>query len=680
MSTMCHPLQDGITKAQSWLFTALAGAVGLALLLMYRMLDRDPTADTQAMQAAAADLRRRRAAAKRALLAAAGDAGEVVLPGGRGCISWWASGPRDASTVVLLAAGDGETAAFWGLVHDRLARLSPTTPASGGATSGVRVISFHRSRTTDAIHGSGVSTSSNSNTSSRSTNTKDGRDELQAAQRATPLSLRVRDADAVLEAACGKAVPHAASSSWFKPRAAGAYAGGTKTRQLVVVAHGEGAWGALAFGGLHAAQLRGCVLVSPVLMHRGRHTAWWDAIPAASRVRHATDPGRLQKLLEPPPVPPEALLPAPSNAPSQSSKDIAALTTPSLDDSKLRTRSLQTAARSGLTASSKAALDRLAEDMRRERSRHAVLTTNEHELLMSVGPRIIASPAQSATRLPSSASASTAEVRVLTFAPDALPSFVAPELRAALMVWWLTAASRVGYYIIPEDARQGFDAAHKAIEAAMQAELTGGAHASGAAAKAVDATSADDNTGGPGTNAAHELGTKLSKLLINEADTFEKVYASHAIQRMPAAIGLTATLAPGESQSFRQMQQELAAFPPSFHVTLVHKQPREALEAAKQKAVSKMSSLFAAAAGGTGGTSPDWVSLPLQAADAVADAVVAVLRAPNQSVPALSVGEAAGSGNGTGKQSSAAAVAERGRAYEHWYPPPRDSRATEALA
>jgi hypothetical protein len=311
-------------------------------------------------------------------------------------------------------------------------------------------------------------------------------------------------------------------------------------------------------------------------------------------------------------------------------------------------------------------------------------------------------------------------VRVVTFAPDALPSFVAPELRPALAVWWLTAASRVGYYLIPEAARPAFDAAHRVIETAMQAELTGGARrAAGAAvaAQSLDNTPAvaSDSAGGgdaassaPDAGTAHELGVKLSKLLINEADTFEKVYASHAVQRMPAALGLAAALDPAGTRAFAQLQAELTAFPANFHVTLVHKQPRAAPDPGSHQAKPHTSAVASAfgAGSGDGGGGVDLVSLPLQAADAVADAVVAILRpAPVDereagASAAATAGTATGAGAGVqgtradshgrepeasgGAAAGARAVASPSEpasaatrattsapTYEHWYPPQR---------
>jgi hypothetical protein len=233
----------------------LTGAVALAgVALMYAVArQHNPFLHTAQMHAAASALRRLRARARAQLLAAAPEAGAAAVAGGglggaaagAQAIKWWASGPAvGADTVVLLAGGDGESAAVWGSVHAALAAALPRA----------RVVSYHRApMAAGAQRGSGV-----------------------------PLSLRVRDA--------ALALAHAA--------------GGVRGDARVVhVGAGEGAWAALAA----AALLRpprgapaGAVLVAPVLQRRGKEEAWMDAVPAASRAPFAA--GALARLLEPPRV------------------------------------------------------------------------------------------------------------------------------------------------------------------------------------------------------------------------------------------------------------------------------------------------------------------------------------------------------------------------------------------
>ncbi len=217
---------------------------------MYRLArEHNPARHLAFMHAGAASLRAARVRARALLLAAALDSGEVAVRGGglgggaAQAVRWWASGPRGADMVVLLAGEDGESAALWGRVHAALAEALPAA----------RVVSYHRA----PLRGGGGGTA---------------------------LSLRVRDAELALGAAA----------------AAAAGGRGAAAARVVHVAAGEGAWGALALAGLHPRRTAGVVLVAPVLQHRGKEEAWMDAVPAASRVPHAE--GLLAGLLAPPRV------------------------------------------------------------------------------------------------------------------------------------------------------------------------------------------------------------------------------------------------------------------------------------------------------------------------------------------------------------------------------------------
>ena len=231
-----------------------SAATLLALFLMVR--EDDETRESPRMELLTQALRQHRAIAKSALLASADDNGEIAL-GTSAVIRWWASGPRTASRVVLLPACDGESSAVWGRVHAAL--LS-------SAQGDTRVISFHRSSS-----GSGLAPPS-------------------SAVPSAPMSLRLRDMELVLQHAApgGSLVTDSAPStrwSWlpFWPTHVDTAMHPDQTPELVIAAHGEGAWAALAFTALHARSVSACVLVSPVLYHRGRYMAWWDAVTAASR-------------------------------------------------------------------------------------------------------------------------------------------------------------------------------------------------------------------------------------------------------------------------------------------------------------------------------------------------------------------------------------------------------------
>jgi hypothetical protein len=487
-----------IQKGSYFTLFALSGGLVLVMYLLGREDDETTAKDKMALLAQA--LRRQRAGAKEALLACATDAGEVDLGRGR-AIRWWATGPADADTFVLLHAEDGETAAVWGYVHAALAeRLATCGGGEDALPQSVRVVSFHRVGVTPSP------------------------------QRSTPLSLRVRDADAVMQQVClaGRAAARQrAGGGWAR-----LWAGDGSRHQpprAVLVAQGEGAWGGLAWTGLHSGgsgsgdradasrlaqqqQLRlpyvaaGAVLVAPIQFYRGAYQAWWDAVVSASRTSsssaavaagtHAAAAatgggtagghadattsdaasgakGVIERLLAPPPV----------------KDDLAAVTDPSKRAADQLRAVLPDAAAAPTfrvnafinpDAAKAKAMRREAEALRRRRAQLPVLSSQEAALVDEVAPAAVApappraagaAAAGAAPALPQQQPAVTA----ITFAPSALPPFVHRLRRTAAAAWWLQAANSVGAAMLPEPERAALRRQRADVMAAVNAAGAGAA-------------------------------------------------------------------------------------------------------------------------------------------------------------------------------------------------------------
>jgi hypothetical protein len=351
-------------------FVVLGVGLSVALLGWYLAArTHNPSVDLARMQASVAALRRARAAARARLLAAAGDSGEIALEGSGGRrLRWWASGPRTAPTAVLLAAEDGETAAVWGEVHARL--LASVGAAGEGTAAAVRIVSYHC--VGGKAHTPGTCT--------------------------PPLTLRVRDAQAALGAACGSSAGPA---------------------RVVHVHAGIGAWAALALAALFPQRTAGCVLVAPQLTHRSRVLAWMDAVPAASRSPGVGGGGELARLLDPPPLPPTP----PSVAMGSTLKD-------SLDAANPRRRDMVVWwERFGLESARAAVAGRFEEDFRRWRSRASVLSGTEERLLGSLAPGL---------------QGSSVAIRALTWGHTSLPCWMGTDTARAASVHCLMAAVAVG--------------------------------------------------------------------------------------------------------------------------------------------------------------------------------------------------------------------------------------------
>lgn len=465
-----------IQKGSYFSLFALSGGLVLVMYLLGREDDETTAKDKMALMAQA--LRRQRAGAKEALLSCTTDAGEVDLGRGK-AIRWWATGPADADTFVLLHAEDGETAAVWGYVHAALAERLASGASGSGVSVGddslparsVRIVSFHRT---------GV---------------------VPAPQRSTPLSLRVRDADAVMQHVClaGRAAARQRSGGWAR-----LWARDDQPPRAVLVAQGEGAWGGLAWTGLHSGGVgegaarsspyvaAGAVLVAPIQFYRGAYQAWWDAVVCASRTSasataalgvgdHATAAdaagdvsgvsggakGVIERLLAPPPV----------------KDDLAAVTDPAKRAAD-QLRAVLPDATAAPTfrvnafinpdAAKAKALQREAEALRRRRAQLPVLSAQEAALVdeVAAATAVVDAPQPGVT--------------AVTFAPSALPPFVHRLRRTAAAAWWLQAANSVGAAMLPEPQRATLRRTRAEVMAAVNA-------AGGGAAATVKPAAASDS-------------------------------------------------------------------------------------------------------------------------------------------------------------------------------------------
>ncbi len=548
-------------------FVGFAVVVGAALLLFYSTSKRqDPQAQAIAMEGLASRLRTARRRARRALLECATESGEIPVGGaqesggsGVGSIGgagagtgtgatrvlrYWATGPAEAPLYILLAAEDGETAAVWGSVHARL--VKELAGAAGAATGGgVRVVSFHRAS---------LSTSPSTPRPLMPTSSVD------------PVSLRVRDLEALVD---GLRRPPPSSSSWL---------GGSSSSPLsppprvVVVHQGQGAWAGLAYAGLHASTTAAAVSVAPLLMHRGRQLAWVDAIVGASRVRREDDPGVLARLLEAPPV-------------SLSEEQMRAV------DASVPKRldTLNFYSKLGLPKEEAAAKKRFAEDFRRFRASQTVFSGTEAEVVAGCGAAVSAAGAGAGAG-PGTQSG-TPVVRTLTYAPDALPSFLHEEARSAVEIFFLAAANTVGAFLGSSSGGSGGGgdsngarlgagargAAHTSLTAEVS-NILAATTAKPAAAGGGEAAGGDSTipgllaTDGASSSLASSLSSWLAVMpaLSLTPETLDEAKLHLALRRIPAFLGLVKPPAIEQLRAYTLLEGELSKFSPKFGVTLVH--------------------------------------------------------------------------------------------------------------
>ena len=207
---------------------------------------------------------------------------------------------------------------------------------------------------------------------------------------------------------------------------------------MLYVGAGHGAWGALAAAGRDASESLGAVLVMPALFHRGRMTAWVDAVSAASRVPHEAADLR-------------ALLAAPTIVPTRALRD-------ALDDSSPRRRDVVGFFQNfGAGGSADAMRSRFSEDFRRARAMAPILNDSELALLGAlarVAPR----------------------VRAVTLGPRCAPSWTAETSHAGLAAMWIAAATAAGALMLEPGsaAHASASAARLGARARLEAELSGG--------------------------------------------------------------------------------------------------------------------------------------------------------------------------------------------------------------
>ena len=426
-----------LTKLQRGSYITLFAITSGLVLVMYMLTgEDDELTATDKMHVLAQVLRRHRAVAKDELLSAATDSGEFSVRMGKH-IKWWASGPRDADTFILLRAEDGETAALWGYVHSALAQQLCSNPTPQGK---VRVISFHRA---------GASPS---------------------AAHSTPLSLRISDTTAVIERVClaGKSASDNASGWGSLWRGSSNPA---SPPRVVLISQGEGSWGALASAGLqdHARSansyiIAGTVLVAPLQFNRGAYQAWYEAILDASRLAPSeANPGLLKQLLAARPVKDDLEATDPARA-------AVAKTQAALPSSDAARTAFRMDAFINKNKAVEKALKKEAEAARKRRAAMHVLSSLEQQFLdgavggigllsssAAVGahpPEDAALPtATSSTRSDSSAGTSLPVVTALTFSEQALPPFVHRLRRTSAAAWWLQAANSIGIAMLPEPER-----------------------------------------------------------------------------------------------------------------------------------------------------------------------------------------------------------------------------------
>lgn len=468
-------------KAKSWLFNALCIAIaGLTVLVLRAVVFEDGKKKNQLLTIAA-QLRQQRAAAKLALEQVTTQKGELPLSSGsngssKRTLRYQLTGdPKTASVIVLLAAEDGETSSFWGFVHSLLVNNNSSAPAATAtatatakAAGDVCVVSFHC----------------------------DGLKQERGVSR--PLSLRAADSTRLLtHLLSGRPSPTSTSSS----------------PKVVMVSHGEGAWGNLAFTALDNPSWvsAGSVCVAPLVMHRGQSLAWWEAVAGASRfstsLPHPVLPASssplavagtekdddddgyewgmkkkkggdlatrlLQQWLDPPPLP--SSVTAPSNSAARA--EDARLLTRLDEGSSRRKAAVNMGERLGLgTASDSSEKDkRLAEDFRRARAKEPVLGRSDVSMLAGLWKKEDQKEGRGRHR--------PAPVAVVTHGFSSFPPHIHSDSssspfsqqRLALQYWWLQAALAVGVFTAPDSSmRKALRAFREENRADVVSELSGG--------------------------------------------------------------------------------------------------------------------------------------------------------------------------------------------------------------
>jgi hypothetical protein len=665
-----------VTRAYHGFYAALFVVIAGLFFFIYRLSESSGDRVNKArMEFATAVLRRHRRAAKARLLAAATEQGEIHLSqprlrprraaeaaaaagaeaaeaGAARCesIRYWSSGPRDARAFVLLHAEDGESAALWGYVHALLAPQLEALAGAGGPR--VRLVSFHRSQ--PAAQGGAP---------------------LEPAWHSTPLSLRQRDAELMLRRLEQEARATAAAS--------GDAMGEQQPRSFLLVSQGEGVWGNLATAGSFAAppggkvspilaevapllaswRPIGSVLVSPLLLHRGRRQAWIDALPAASRVTKSSDPAALERLLDPPRLPdPEGVGPdgerllqdldrrAPKRKELADASRVLGGSSSVLEGlARAMKRSADPAAAQGtpVAVRSRTPMDsqerRLAEDMRLERSSLPVLDATE--------ARVLAARARTLGRPPTAAHMDGAEsmaggeqacprVTVVGHGPASLPRFLGEDAnRLHTLVWLLTAALAPGDITQPSvEARLAFAERRIRNQGDMVVELSGGSRGALAAAEAIEkAVSAPGFKVDPAAIRI-EYPTLLPppplpahfqrSLQLQSKDSVSNEYFRSVFKRLPVALGLEKDIKPSESLSYLVLEEDMAFLPQNFDVTLVNGPTVDTPEEMKLgSADGPIGDIDLGIGHINAGIDEDGlVSLPLQAPHAIAAAVMEMLK------------------------------------------------------
>jgi len=623
-------------------YNLVAAVIAGALLLLYKVTVDDEAALKQEMLATTAELRRRRAHAKRALLTAAaapgGETGELDV-GRSKYVKYYAAGPADGDMLVLLQAEDGDTAALWGLVVARLAAEMPRA----------RIVAFHR----PGIHFN--------------------------PSKGVQLTLRMRDRDAVLghfltEMRSARRVAASTSGSggiggkWWGGSSGSSASGNLNSAgpRVISVSHGEGAWANAVFAATHSDSVAAAICVHPLLMYRGKRTAWVDAVNVASRVTAATDPDALQRTLDPPPLDADPQLLAMEAARREAAGAVVKMA-----------KTI-----SGRAADATDPARRLAEDMRRQRATETVLSELDVQLLLSVG----------ATAGKEGAPA----VHALTIAPDALPRFVRRDQLLSTATWLLQATNALGMAWANEPARERVTTARAEAARDMATELSNGMFSPpppAGAAEPAAATAAAPNTAaatapttppalppglgtpvgtfvsGHGISAAAPqslvfslgMASATALAIASGPQDYDAQRTQAAFRRARQLLSFDAPVPPTSSFSFLYLQSELGWFPPNFTATLVDAQT----PAPPPPPAPWWRRLFVDWMSPTAGVDANahLASIPLQAPDAVVDAILAAAAAPPPAHPAAT---------------AATAPAPAARGYAHW--PTAAARSAAAAA
>ena len=467
------------------------------------------------MLATASSLRLARVLAKRDLLQCATESGVIALSRDSS-IAWWAAGPRDAAVIVLLAAQDGDPAAYWGTVALQLVRAfaeatRAAETAGGPSFGGLRVVAFHRTR-----RGSG------------------GRTDAAGQPPAAPLSLRMRDVDEVASLVLRQRRDATATTA-APPR-------------FIMVGHGAGSWAALGLASEvasavtkpGAATIAGVLLVSPMLQKPGPYLAWWGATRAASRVSAADAPRVLDALLPPPPA-----LPG-SEAAKKASHE----------------RNLwahSSATRPFLSELEQMLLRRLA------------------PALASPPAAPVGSSTSIAHQRAESPSTRSPPVAIVTLGRPSDCVLHPPELHLALQTWWLMAANDVGAFFLPEGAV--VEAARTRVSHlfAMTREIALQRPVAAVSGPESELPMFDRVSEGVQRAVSDAVQRVVENPAESASSTEEETAADYAkaaetrgiLQTLPFALGLISPPRFERTEAFHVLEHELAAMPQNVCVTLV---------------------------------------------------------------------------------------------------------------